>query len=149
MRSYVALLIEKEKHQESISLKPKLGPIGSLKSLERRDIIYSMHYWNKNRPIVIIAIWLMAGLYFATCLMIFDATRGVKNGIDDSDGLPLVWDIILIISSCLIFCTSAALTKIIYSWKLPSSIDKRKKSIWDSKPKNVTPKGPPASKSVD
>lgn len=130
-------------------MKPKLGPIGSLKSLERRDIIYSIHYWNKNRPIVIIAIWLMAALYVAMCMMIFDATKGVKNGIDDSDGLPLVWDIILVVSSCLIVCTSIALTKIIYSWKLPSSAVKTKKSIWNSKPKNVTPKGPPASKSAD
>jgi len=93
---------------------------------------------------VILGVILIAGLYNCLVILVWQATTGLPNAIDNDDGLPRIFDLLLFISIILVDLMTLIVAKSIIDWrpKLKSN-----KSKWNSTAGSIP--GPPATKRVD
>ena len=115
-----------------------------------------------NHIPIMIAVLSMAAIYNVLAIIIWQATDGLSNAIDDTNGLPMFYDIFLVASIILLWITAITVCRSIRIWR-PRQIPKDKSRWTDKLPRKSDPlhpalsrknkkartPGPPASKHAD
>lgn len=83
-----------------------------------------------NIPVCLMII-LFCAIYNMLCLIFWMAVDGMPNAIDDSPGLPFIYDVIIACSMVLVSISGIVCVRIIRSW-IPPSNKSDMKSSWES-----------------